>query len=138
MASRDLHNDIKLTLALAPQAITSDTTTTGATIDTQGFASVEFAIASGVLTDGTYTPAIYESDDSGMSGETAVTAAGDLLGTIAGVTYTAGAPDSTVKKIGYRGSKRYVRLKIASTGTTSGGLMGAVAALGNARNAPVA
>lgn len=136
MASRDLHNNIKATPALNPQAIASSTTVNGAIIDLAGYESAEFLIQSATLTDGTYTPSITEGDASNLSDGAAV-AAGDLIGTVADATFAATA-DNSVKKLGYKGGKRYIRLNITSTGVTSGGTLAAVAVLGHPKSAPVA
>ncbi len=137
MASRDLHNNVKVSPAIDPAAIkTGNGVTTSATIDGQGFESLEFALQSGVITDGTFTPAVYAGDAANMSDE-ALVAAADLLGTIAGATFAA-TDDSVTKKIGYRGTKRYARVKITQSGATTGGYISAVAVQGHAHNAPVA
>lgn len=133
---QDLHNNVKVSKALAVTAISSSTNTDGEIIDTAGFKSCEFAILSGTLTDGTYTPAVLESDDSLMSGATA-TAADDLVGTVALATYTTGAPDNAVKKLGYKGNKRYVQLRLVSTAVTTGGTLAAVCVQGSPNYAPV-
>jgi len=136
MASRDIHNNLGAVVALNIGAISSNTTTNGAIVDTQGFEAVEFFIQSGTLTDGSYAPTVTEGNASDLSDGSA-TAAGDLLGTLAGATFAA-TDDNAVKKIGYKGGKRYVRLNIVSTGVTTGGTLGAVAVKGVARNKPVA
>lgn len=133
---RDLHNNIGVAAALNPQAIGSSTTTNGAIIDLAGFESVEFVIQSATLTDGTYTPSITEGDESDLSDGSAAAAA-DLLGTVADATFAA-SDDNAVKRIGYRGNKRYVRLNITSASVTTGGTLAAVAIKGHPRNAPVA
>lgn len=134
--NQDMHSNIKVTQGLAAQSVSSNTTVVGSTIDTQGFESLTFAIQSATLTDGTYTPALYEDDASGMGTESLVAAA-DLIGTVALATFAA-TDGHTAKKLGYRGNKRYVRLKVASTGVTTGGAIAAVALLGDAANKPVA
>lgn len=133
---RDMHNNISPAVALNVAIISSNTTTNGAIIDVQGFDSLEFIIKSGTIADGTYTPLIEEGDDSGLSDAAAV-ADGELLGTEAEAAFAA-TDDQTVKHIGYRGSKRYVRLSIVSAGTTSGGTLSALAVKGHPTNAPVA
>lgn len=135
MGLKDLHNNITAKQALAPGAITSNTTTNGTEVDRQGFEQVEFLILAGTITDGAYAVEVQESDTSG-SGYTAV-ADNDLLGTEAGAGIVA-ADDNTVKKIGYRGIKRYVRLVVTSTGVTTGGTLGAIAVLGSPHVAKVA
>jgi len=137
MATKDLHHNVKVTPAIDPAAAkTGNGVTTSATIDTQGFESLEFVLQSGVITDGTFTPALYEGSLSDMSDETVVAAA-DLLGTIAGATFAA-TDDSKTKKLGYRGTKRYVRTKVTQAGATTGGYISAVAVQAHAHSAPVA
>lgn len=134
---KDLHNNITPAVAKTIAAITTDTTTAGAIIDTKGYGAVEFIMMSGTITDGTYTPLIQEGDDSGLSDAVAVSD-DNLFGTEAGVAFVA-ADDNTVKRIGYRvGKYRYVRLNYVSTGTTSGGTLGAIAVLANPDLGPTA
>lgn len=133
---KDLHNNIKPEVALDITAISTDTTTAGNIIDLQGFGSVEFVILSGTLTDGTYTPLIQEGDDSGLSDAAAVADA-SLLGTEAAAAFAA-TDDDTVKRIGYIGNKRYVRLSIVSASTSSGGTLSAISLKGRPADAPVA
>ena len=132
---RDLHNNIKAQVALDITNISSNTTTNGNIIDMQEFGSVEFILQSGTLTDGAYALLIEEGDASNLSDATAV-ADGDLLGTEAGATFAA-TDDNAVKKIGYIGNKRYVRLSVVSTGTTTGGTVSAVSVKSNASDLPV-
>ncbi|HEX6956254.1 MAG TPA: hypothetical protein VF156_15375 [Agromyces sp.] len=130
----DLHNNIKVSRAISPAAaITGNGNTDSQIIDTKGFESLEFVILAGALTDGTLTPQLIEGDDSGLS-DGATVAAGDLLGS---ATAIASTDDNAVRKIGYRGNKRYVRLRLVQTGATSGGFAGAVAVQANAGTYPV-
>lgn len=133
---RDLHNNIKAEVAFDTAAISSDTTTAGNIIDMQGYGSVEFIIQSATLTDGTYTPLIEEDDDSGLSSASAVADA-DLLGTEASAAFIA-SEDDEVKKVGYIGNKRYVRLSIVSASTSTGGTVSAISVKANAGDLPVA
>jgi len=135
MASRDLVNNVKITQAIGPQGILAGNgTLTGTTLDTQGFESAVVAVYSGTITDGTGTPTVYEGDASNMSDEGAVAAA-DLIGTL---TAFAATDDNVTKKVGYRGNKRYIRVKLVGAGQTTGGFFGAVYLQANAKNAPVA
>ena len=120
-------------MALTSRSIATNTTNTGDSIDLAGFNSAGFYIFSGTLTDGVYTPSIEDSDDN--TNWTAVSAS-NLNKTIATATFTA-TDDNVCKSIGYIGSKRYVRLKIVSTGVTTGGTLVAVAFLGTSTFAPV-
>jgi hypothetical protein len=131
MAQIDLHTRILGTPALNPQTISSDTTTNGVIIDTLGYQSIEFILQSGVITTGVFTPVIYESDDSGLSGATAMPT-DYLLGTYALATFTtASADDNACKQVGCLPKKRYVRLSIVTTGSTANGIIGAVAVKGS-------
>ncbi len=132
---RDLHNKIKVGVALNISAISTNTTTAGAIIDKRGYRSVEFIIMSGTLTDGTYTPLIEESDNADLSSSNAVADA-DLLGTEAAAALIA-TEDNTTKKVGYIGGKRYVRMSVVSTGVTTGGTVLGVALRANAADLPV-
>ncbi len=137
---RDLHNNIKVTTVLAPAVIDSDTDTDGAVIDTQGFESLEFALTAGELTDGVYAAEFEESDElaegGDLDGGTEV-AAEDLLGAAPSFDFEEEADPGATKKVGYIGSKRYVKLIVASTGTDDGGIIGAIAVQSNAHNSPV-
>jgi hypothetical protein len=134
----DLHSNIKVSPAINPGAILTDGTSTGATIDTKDYGSLEFVVVSGALTDGTFTCSLWESDDSGMSGETEVTASASLLGSAIVLAGATAAHDNATNRIGYRGNKRYVRIKVVRASTSTGGYLCAIAVQGHPRIAPVA
>lgn len=136
MAQKDLKNSVITKTAFNIQAISSDTTTNGVIIDTLGYESVTFILQSATLTDGAYLPLIADGDNSGLSDAAAV-ADTFLLGTEAAAAFAL-ADDNTTKRIGYCGKKRYVRLSIVSSATSSGGTIGAVCVLGNAITQPTA
>lgn len=136
MASFDLYNLVAVEPGLNIGAISSDTTTNGAIIDTQGSYSVMWAIHSGTITDGVYNVQIREGDNSSLSDGT-LTTADFIIGDVADARFVA-ADDNAVKKIGYAGKKRYVRLEIVSTSVTTGGTLSASALLGHPRHAPAA
>ncbi len=136
MASKDLHNNVKVVRAIDYTAVTNgNTTTNGEIIDTKGFDSVEFVFEMHSQTDGDYTVLIQDGDDSGLSDAAAVADA-YLLGTESGASFTADTSDNDVSKIGYIGGKRYVRANIVQSGGTSGGNFSAVCILGDATDAP--
>lgn len=137
MPNREMASEIKQLNAFDIQTISSDTTTNGDIIDLQGFDSCTFLFQTGTVTDGDYTVLIQEGDDSGLSDAAAVADA-DLTATEASVSFTADTDDNVVSKIGYIGSKRYVRFNVVSANTTSGAVVGAQAVLGDASFAPVA
>jgi len=134
---RDLHNSTKIVPAINPAARADNTLVTGADIDRAGFESVEFVIQTGALpdADGTFTVEVQESDAGGGAGYTAV-ADSDLIGTEAQASFTFAA-DNAIRKIGYKGSKRFVRVNVQPANVAAGAeVYGALAILGHARHAP--
>lgn len=119
MPIKDIRSDLLPKLAFNA-IINSDTTTTGAIIDTAGFdGGIVFDILSTVYNAGTYTPLLEESDDSGMSGATAIADA-NLIGTEAGAVISAvSASGANLASIGIFGTLRYVRLSIVSDTSTT-------------------
>lgn len=134
MSEFDLHSNIDDLVALTSQTIATDTTTAGAIIDTKGFESIEFIALSGTITDGAYALLLEEGDDSGLSDVAAVTA-DETLGALTGFV---AADDDTTIRVGSIGKKRFQRLSLVSTSTTSGGVFAAIAVLGHPHTAPVA
>lgn len=131
---KDLHSKVSILLGLSVQDITTDTTTSGEIIDTALFESACWGVMSGTITDGTYTCAIWESDDDGMSGATVVPAAE----TLGAATYAA-ADDDEMRRIGSVGKKRYQQLRIISASTTTGGTnFVSMVTLSDPRHGPVA
>jgi len=101
--TKDLHNDISITTAIALTAVANGEDVAGVSIDRQGSDGLEFIFQVGAYTDGSVTPLIEESDDDDST-FTAVADA-DLTNTEASAALTAAG----VSKIGYVGSKRYVK-----------------------------
>jgi uncharacterized PurR-regulated membrane protein YhhQ (DUF165 family) len=130
---RDLHSNIKTLVALNPGTIAANVATNGAIIDMKGYRSLEIAILAGTITDGTYTASLQHGDQANLSDAVTVPA-GDLLGAAPVILAT---EDNTVEKFGYRGTKRYVRLVLTSTGVTTGGALAAVALQADANSYPL-
>jgi hypothetical protein len=116
---RDLKNNLSVTPSLQPKARTASEN--GAVVDTQGMKSVMALVAFGAWTDGSHTPKLQEGDASDGS-DAADVAAGDLEGAFTATTSSAG--QNAIQKVGYKGSKRYVRLVMTCSGTTTGALSG--------------
>lgn len=135
---KDLLNNITLKRVISPVSVADTTAQVGQIIDRQGFDSVTYAIATGSIADAdaTFTVLLEESDDSGMSGATAVADA-SLLGTeaLAGFQFD---DDNECRKLGYIGNSRYTRLTITPVANASAALISAVAILGHPANAPTA
>ncbi len=140
MNFQDLVNNIKATAGYAGATIATATDTDSAVIiDTQGFESVAFAVYVGAITDGQYVLKIMETDNS--DGTTGAAEVASYQNVAADRTFTKTPTDDSnrVRKVGADCTKRYCKLRITSTGTTTGAVFkGAVALLGGARNNPVA
>ena len=133
---KDMHSNINVLVAIKPVAVGTSGAANGVTsgiIDRQGYQSLEFTYSSGTTgtTGDTITPVILEAAATGDSFTSVADA--DLLGTEAAITLTAAA----AKRVGYRGSKRYLKIKLYGIGTATA-LVAANAILGNPDLAPVA
>lgn len=135
---QDLHNNIQLKNVITPRVVTDDTASVGTIIDRAGYDSLEFLINLGTLSDANATAAVLveHGDASDLVADGAAVADTMLLGTEAEAGFTF-ADDGEVRKIGYRGNKRYVRLTITPSGNTGNIPLSAVAILGNPNSAPV-
>jgi hypothetical protein len=126
---KDLYNHIDVAQSLAPATRTANADGSG--VDLQGFEGAVIEIVTGTITDGTHTFEVQESDDNTTF--TAVDDA-DLQGTEPVVT---NADGNKVYKIGYLGTKRYVRVSVTVSGATSGGAYATNVIKGYARKKPV-
>lgn len=120
---RDLANHIHVKPAIAPVAARTDNTAiVSAILDTLGWGSAMLALVTGTNTDANATFAVLleESNDSGMSGAAAVDDK-DMIGTeaLAGFQYD---DDVECRKLGYIGSKRYIRATVTPSGNDSGNI----------------
>lgn len=135
---RDLMNNVQIKRAISPVSVGDNTAQAGQVIDVLGYGSLTFAIATGSIADAdvTFAVLVEEGDAADLSDAAAVSDA-DLLGTeaLAGFQFD---DDNTCRKIGYVGSKRYVRLTITPSGNASAALLSAVAILGHPQSAPTA
>jgi hypothetical protein len=123
-------NNVHPLSAIPPIAARTDNTAIASSIiDTRGYDSLTWLIVTGTNTDAnaTFAVTMEEGDASDLTGSNAV-AATDLVGTYALAGYTF-ADDAETRKIGYIGSKRYVRLTITPSGNDSGNIFVAAIAL---------
>ena len=142
MNLNEMHSNTQPRRVVGPVAIGANGTITGKVIDRQGFGGVEFVSQYGaVVTTGTVVTLVaFEGD---VTGTMTSVADADLLGTealasrLAGAT-TTGTGSQVAKRLGYIGSKRYVRVDAVKTGTTSVGCVNVTAILFNPSVAPVA
>src|SRR6056300_279145 len=110
--TKDLHNQISISTAIALTAVADGEDVAGVAIDRQGSEGLEIIFQVGAYTDGSVTPLIEESDDN--SDYTAVADA-DLTNTEASAALSA----TGVSSIGYIGAKRYVKASaVTAAGST--------------------
>jgi hypothetical protein len=135
---RDLVNNLTVRRAISPVSVSDNTAQVSQIIDLQGYGSMGFLIAIGSFADAdaTATVLVEEGDASNLSDAAAVADA-DLNGTEALAAFAFG-DDDEVRKIGYHGAKRYVRLTITPVNNASALVLSAVAVLANADQKAVA
>lgn len=133
---RDLHNNIEIRRAISPTRVTDNTAEVSEIIDLANRTELEFIIGIGTVADAdaTFVVLIEHGDDSGLSDAAAVADA-FLVGTESGAGFDFG-DDDEVRKIGYIGDKRYVRLTITPSSNGGNADLSAVALLGGVRKAP--
>lgn len=142
---RDLLSGIQVKRALSPVSVADNTAQVSQIIDRAGYGSVGFVIATGALpdADATFTVLVEHGDQANLSDAVAAPDS-DLIGSDpasstapeAQASFTFAADDN-VRKIGYRGTKRYVRLTITPANNASASLLSAIALLGHATYEPV-
>lgn len=134
---RDLANHLEVRRAISPAAATTDNTPyVSQIIDLTGFSMLVFAITLGALADAdaTFAVLVEHGDAANLSDAGAVPDA-NLTGTEASAGFTF-ADDNKVRKIGYVGSKRYVRLTITPANNTGNVFLSAIAILSGGRYGP--
>lgn len=102
-----------ISAGIPPSTITNANTPYVSTIlDLQDKHSAAMLIHAGAITDAdaTLTVLLEESDASNMSGANTVAAADQILTSVSAAPLF--SDDNEVRKIGYKGSKRYIRLTI--------------------------
>lgn len=122
MSAYDLVNNIKVVNAVNSAALTDDSSESAA-IDTAGFESVTVIAQMSAFTSGAGKISISECDTS--NGSFTAVAESDLIN----------APESmaaadAVSKVGYRGHKQFIKVKIAKDSAISA-TVGAVVILGH-------
>lgn len=127
---RELINDIKLVQALAPAVHAA--TATSAAIDLAGYQSAAVLISTGAIVgSGDFTVKLQHSDTT-TSGDFADVAAAGLVG-----SFPASLAADSGYKVGYNGTKRYIRtVTTKNSGTSIAASIAAV--LGHPLTAPVA
>lgn len=128
-AVKDIQSRIGVVAAVVPATLTA--TNTSAAIDLQGYNGACVVINTGAVAGaGNFTPKLTECDTSG--GTYTDVAAADLSGSFVSVLV-----QNSVYKVGYKGSKRFLKTVLTLNSGTSI-VAGAVVVLGEANKAPVA
>ncbi len=135
---KDQSAELSVQPTIEPQDLT-DGTVNGASVDQKEFGSATFLIDVGLWIDGShvFSVEVANDDGTGSPGSFAAAPAADLVGTnptVDGLTV-----DNQAYKLGYHGDKRWARVSVVTTGSTTG-LVDVVAyvVLGNPAEAPVA
>jgi len=136
---RDLFNNIDIKPLFFPvAAVTDNTAFVSQIIDRAGAECCVLAFVTGTDADADATFAVtMEHGDNPALSDTAVPAAADLLGTTALAGYTF-ADDNKVRKLGYIGTKRYVRMTVTPSANSGNAFLAGIAILGPLHVAPSA
>lgn len=131
---KDLYNNIEVRRVLSPlaAAITDNTNQVGQTIDMRGFKSLVFVMITGTLADAggaAFVPLIEHSDAANMAG--AVDVPDSQLDPTEAIAGFDEGDDDDVRKIGYVGEKRYVRLTLDITNNSAAAPLAIIAILSN-------
>lgn len=132
-----LHTQILPRLALPSGALDDDATVNGATIDLSlfknNFRSALFVVTAGAVTDGTHTVALQHSDNGA---DWTDVPADRVQG---GPVVFDNTKGDSVAQLGYIVSQqRYVRLKVTTADSTTGGVLSAVVLLAGGATTPPA
>jgi hypothetical protein len=117
-------------------ALRTNGTVNGTTVDLNenkdASRSAMLVVHTGTITDGSHAVILQESDDNSAW---STVAAADLQGTAPTIAST---DDDTLFELGYKGSKRYLRASVTTSGATTGGTFGATILRGFTRRTPIA
>ncbi|MFC9700925.1 hypothetical protein ACFTWD_09565 [Streptomyces sp. NPDC056943] len=130
---KDAYSNITVreTLAIATRTASANGTGVDRAAGGAMFQDALVIVHTGTITDGTHAVDVQESDDNTTF--TSV-AASELQGAEPSIV---AADDNKMYVVGYKGTKRYLRVAVTASGTTSGGVYGASVVLANPRTAPV-
>lgn len=137
---KDIHNTMLQTTLLAQGSITGDGDTLSAIIDTVKFSGHEFLVIGSSINDGEHVITIQEGDEvDDEATPTTIddgteTATEDILATLANLTMTV-ADTGLTTRVGYIGSKRWLRVVLTSTSVSSGAVFNIIAVQENPKKA---
>ena len=134
---RDLVPYLHPVRAISPStAVLDNTPLVSQIIDRRGFDSVAFVILTGQLADpdATFAVTLQHGNDPALADAAAVPAA-QLSGTLTAASFTF-SDDDKLRKLGYLGARRYLRLTVTPTNNSAAANIAAVALLGHPYNGP--
>lgn len=130
---RDLSNELSPKVSLL-QAARTDGTTKGTGVNVSEAHGAAIVWRTGTVTDGSHACKVQESDTD-VDGNYTDAPASAVTGTQPTLV---AADDGVIKISGYIGTKKFIRPVIVTTGSTTGGVIGADVVLGHLRKAPAA
>lgn len=130
MTVRDIKNNIDSASTLEP-ALRATGTANGTGVDLQGYGAAMVVVHFGAYTNGTHTPSLEHSDDNSSF---SAASASDMDGSFTAVSASAAG---TTQRVGYRGSKRYIRAVMTVASGATGSYSSAVVIRGQATAVPV-
>lgn len=134
---KDMYNNVDVRRAISPVSVSDNTQIVSQVIDMLGYRSLTFVIAIGSVADADAVFTVLLENDFASDMSTAYEVPDqDLIGTEALASFRYD-DDNEVRKIGYTGGERYVRMKITPSGNASAALISAVAVLGHPVQCPV-
>lgn len=135
---RSVYNHIRARVSLAVALRTAaangtavDRQLSGASGSNEWYQTAMLVVHAGTITDGTHAITLEVSDDNSAW---AAAPAADLQGSLPSIV---AADDDKLYEVGYTGNKRYLRAVATPSGTTTGGVYGAVILLGFPQTLPV-
>lgn len=136
---RDFLNSLHPVRALSPAAAVADNTPyVSQIIDLLGYEGCCFLLLAGGIADADTTlTVLLEHGDAANLSDAAAVADAQLVGTeaLAGLTF---ADDNEPRKLGYIGSKRYLRMTVTPANNSGNIFLSILALLGKPRYAPTA
>jgi len=132
----DLFSNVRFARMISPISPAATGTINSTIVDRQGFNSLAILIAAGAQGSGVtgVTPTVQHSATT-TTGDFVDVPDSELIGTEAAAGLAAAAGANKQAKIGYTGMRRYVRLRLAVTGSATG-VYSAVGVLGDPIKGP--
>lgn len=121
-----LHENVNAVVAISARNLAT-ASVIGGPIDTRGYGGVEFIINHGTRSASTLTVDVTVMESTATTASTFTSAAdADLVGleadaSLAALAISAGVTSAVTKRVGYKGTKRYVKVKMKASASTIGG-----------------